>query len=173
MAGKPHRRLQDAWPALLWLAQGACAADASALFSDVGAELLRPGATIKVEKRLLQFQLAPGYVLSVEPRAEFTLPDPNADNALNVLAGEVVVADLLRNRVRVLTIGRYPVPDTSTAMPSTPAGSAALDDLTHRQGFRLSDSIMLRQQDYVESLSIDVRDLNRALLSILRALIPH
>lgn len=140
---------------------------------------------ITADVALLQVELHPGLIVSAERGTQFAVAPADAgtdSNGLRVLQGTVIAADLLANAVTRLAPGRYVI----TRKPGLAAETLVVADATAESssvtgndpehltpGYRLSDAVMVQQQKYLDSLKVDVRDVNNILASILRSLVPR
>ena len=159
---------------MLWMLLGCFVAPAA---SQTG-ESLPSGKQLSyvVEGSLLQLSLSPDLILSAGNGAEFTIlySEPDDTLLINLTAGQALVFDVRRNRLLELNHGvnswtlhgELPVRDSDDLLRSVAR------DAVSRSPYKLSDSIMARQQQYLGSLRIDVRDLNKGLASIIRGLVP-
>lgn len=142
---------------------------------------------VTADMALLQVELLPGLIVSAPHGTQFSIATTDGEfraSGLTVLRGTLTALDLQSNVVMQLPPGRYVVasspgiaaaisaaPD-ETALPSgTQAAHAATDTLS--PGYRLSDAVMTQQQKYLDSLKVDVRDINNILASIIRGLVPR
>jgi hypothetical protein len=124
--------------------------------------------SFEVSGNLLQIQLTPTLVVSAGEGALLNLyPGADEGYVLTVNGGAVIVLELDTDRIIELPPGAYRL-GTRTAL--------AIDDRAtatdYKQGFALADSIMVRQESYLEMLRIDVRDINKGLVSLIRRLFP-
>jgi hypothetical protein len=126
------------------------------------------GRSFEVEGNLLQIQLAPGLVVSAGRGALLNLfPGPDGGFLLAVNGGSVMAVETDVSRIVDLPPGAYRL-GTRQPLPAREAGFAS----DYRQGFALADAIMVRQQSYLETLRIDVKDINKGLVSLIRGLFP-
>ncbi|MFH1873203.1 MAG: hypothetical protein ABIK82_15205 [Pseudomonadota bacterium] len=140
---------------------------------------------VTADVALLQVELHPDLIVSAERGTQFTVTPAGADSdstSFRVMRGTVIVADLLANAVTRLAPGRYVITrkqglasESSVIPDDTPeSSSVAGNDPEHlTPGYRLSDAVMVQQQKYLDSLKVDVRDVNNILASILRSLVPR
>ena len=151
---------------------------------------LLPGEAIEVRSELLQIEIAPGMVLSAGRGAMIALLQPahaDAHLVVAVLAGPVLALNLGLNEVRDLGIGSHLLSLRAAQAGERAAqrtgGAAdwalalATSDQERRalglgQGFQFADSIMIRQQAYLDALRIDVRQINHGLASVIRRFFP-
>lgn len=127
---------------------------------------------ITVEGALLQIELRPGQVISAQRGARLSLVKTGSGNEveLSVLHGPVIWLDIATNTVSPLPPGTYIVAPTGLVERGRIPRDEA-DTLT--PGYRLADAIMTQQQKYLDSLKVDVRDINHFLASIIRGLVPR
>ena len=124
--------------------------------------------SFEVSGNLLQIQLTPTMVISAGNGALINLfPGPDNGFVLAVNGGAVIALELDTDQVINLPPGAYRI-GTRAALPVDGANTTR----DYKQGFALGDYYMVRQQSYLETLHIDVRDINKGLVSILRHLIP-
>ncbi|MFA7321752.1 MAG: hypothetical protein WC000_09850 [Dokdonella sp.] len=140
---------------------------------------------VTADVALVQVELHPGLIVSAVRGAQFavTSGDAGSDSTnFRVLQGTVIAADLLANAVTRLTPGRYVITrksglaaETRVVTDDTPeSGNVIGNDPEHlTPGYRLTDAVMVQQQKYLDSLKVDVRDVNNILASILRSLVPR
>lgn len=132
-----------------------------------------PGKATRVERGLIQLEIAPGIVLSAGAGAEFLVTPPSADGGpwLHVGAGPVTLANLAHDSIRPLPAGSYRL-DAQLGESSGDGASDGVAPLASniRQGFQFGDYIMVRQQEYLNSLTISVAPLNQAISSFLTGL---
>lgn len=142
---------------------------------------------VTVRTALLQVELLPGLILSAPRGTQFSLAATNGEfgaSGLTVLRGTLTALDLQSNAIMQLPPGRYLLassPGATTAISAAPDATTlasgardaqpATDTLT--PGYRLSDAVMTQQQKYLDSLKVDVRDINNILASIIRGLVPR
>lgn len=169
---------------VLALARGASAEEAPRLlFASDGGQFPVVGAPVAVDARLVQVSLAANLVLAAGEGANFLIEEapggPAGTHILGVGRGPVLLIDTARQRMERLGRGSYLVGAGRGSEPAALQGlgnrspgddSPAHRDLELRQGFQLGDAIMTRQQAYLDSIRIDVRDINRAFSSLLRAI---
>ncbi len=126
------------------------------------------GRSFEVAGNLLQIQLTPSLVVSAGQGALLNLfSGPDGGFLLTVNGGAVIALELDTDRLIDLPPGAYRL-GTRQVLPVDGAGTTS----DYRQGFALADSIMVRQQSYLDTLRIDVRDINKGLVSIIRGLFP-
>lgn len=138
---------------------------------------------ITVDVALLQIELRPGLVLAAERGTRFTLADTGdarAGHELRIIGGTLTILDLHDNVVLRVPPGSYSLaPAAANAglaiapLPAAQASQLAADADVLSPGYRLSDAIMTQQQKYLDSLKLDVRDINNVLASLIRALVPR
>lgn len=128
---------------------------------------------ITVEGPLLQIELRPGQVISAQNGARLSLAKAGAigsDIELVVLHGSVTWLDVTTNTISPLLPGTYTMAPTGLVE----RGRFPRDEAdTLAPGYRLADAIMTQQQKYLDSLKVDVRDINHFLASIIRGLVPR
>ncbi len=140
--------------------------------------------SMRVQVALLQIEIRPGLILSATRGSEIqVIQSSEAAGSHDVLIyGEGMTAvDLLTNDVAVLPAGSYRVTSNSdnvspgaSPQPQTVEGNSdpvPVDVIS--PSFRLSDAILTQQQKYLDSLKIDVKDINKMLASIIRGLVPR
>jgi hypothetical protein len=139
---------------------------------------------LAVDEAMLQIEIQPGVVVSAE-RGTRLLARPVGGSPgvldLYIEHGSPTVIDTRTNAMVRVPPGRYRIDALHDSMAMLGAGTApndgagflpgANDGLS--PGYRLSDSIMTQQQKYLDSLKIDVRDINNVLASIIRSLVPR
>ena len=154
---------------LVWIAMApACADDFPKVLFGTLPQVRDGGRSFEVEGNLLQIQLTPGLVVSAGRGALLNLfAGPDDGFLLTVNGGAVIALDLDADRIMDLPPGAYRL---GTRQPRPVDGAAAGNEF--RQGFVLADSIMVRQQSYLDTLRIDVRDINKSLISLIRGLFP-
>lgn len=140
-------------------------------------------ATADVDVALLQVELRPGLILSATRGTRFALAsrsDNSPDQELRIDGSPLTIIDLPSNSVVIVPPGRYRLalaPGVSSPLvappPTSDVSPDALDTSALSPGYRLSDAIMTQQQKYLDSLKIDVRDINNFLASIIRSLVPR
>ncbi len=136
---------------------------------------------ITVEGPLLQFELHPGQVISATRATRFSLAKNGSESdavELNVVQGAVTWVDLDANAISHLPPGRYVLAPAGPGVKvlDATAGRAMIpreETETLAPGYKLADSIMTQQQKYLDTLKVDVRDLNHFLASIIRGLVPR
>lgn len=151
---------------------------------------LVPDTPLRVDSALIQVQLGEHRVLSATKGAELVLRRPDAARnqyLIEVASGDVSLIDILGNSFDPLPPGTRisgPVPcadppSTNCAeflveLPGSLPGQAVtggkpIEAIGPHQNFQLSGAVMLRQQKYLDSIRIDIRDINSVFSSILRA----
>jgi hypothetical protein len=138
---------------------------------------------VSVDVALLQIELRSGLVLSATRGTRLALAsagDAESEGELNVAGGSITIIDLRDNAVLRVPPGNYRLAPISTdaglaiaALPMAQSGQIAADADVLTPGYRLSDAIMTQQQKYIDSLKIDVKDINKMLASIIRGLVPR
>jgi hypothetical protein len=139
--------------------------------------------TVSVDVALLQIELRAGLVLAAERGTRFALAgngDARAGHELRIIGGTLTVLDLHDNAVLRVPPGSYSLAPTAgnaglaiAPLQAAQTGQVATDADALSPGYRLSDAIMTQQQKYLDSLKIDVRDINSVLASLIRALVPR
>lgn len=145
---------------------------------------------IRIESGLVQIQLGEYWVLSAARESEFIISQSEKEGYLiRVVSGEVNLIDTLNDLLEPLPggtriSGPRPVPCADGAAgcgrflverPRGMSGGAgamgekATGEIDPHQNFRLSGAVMLKQQKYLDSIRIDIRDINKVFGSILRA----
>jgi hypothetical protein len=107
--------------------------------------------------------------------------EPSGSQDLLIQGGAITAIDLLTNDVAVLPPGSYRVSSITVSAPSGISPQQALAESNPissevdvmSPSFRLSDAILTQQQKYLDSLKIDVKDINKMLASIIRGLVPR
>ena len=124
--------------------------------------------SFEVTDSLLQIQLTSTLVISAGKGAMINL-FAEADSAylLTVNGGAVIALELESDRVIDLPPGAYRIGERTVLSPESSNGAT-----DYKQGFALADYYMVRQQSYLDSLHIDVRDINQGLVSLLHHLFP-
>lgn len=148
------------------------------------------GEPISVDGPLLQIEVTPGIVVSVPMGAMLVLTQARENGdafAVTVLKGPTLALNLKREEMRQLGVGTHlignhiatghanrqgAVADAWTAPLESLPGYAALST-EQRQGMLLGDALMVRQQQYLDSLKIDVTSVNRLVVSIIRSMLPR
>jgi hypothetical protein len=144
------------------------------------------GEPIAVETGLLQVELLPGVVVSATAGAVLVLTPAREGSdafAVTVVSGPVWAVHLPRDEMRFLGVGIHLVgsglqnkardPETSTTetwiapLETMPGYEAATNKLV------LGDGIMVRQQQYLDKLKVDVTGINRLVVSIIRGMLPR
>lgn len=138
---------------------------------------------ITVNVTLLQIELSPGLILSAPRGARFSVAAASgalSDVELQIASGALTILNLQTNAVVLAPPGRYrftaaafvqavrAVSDAATGSDQPAFAAEAMSS-----GYRLADAILVQQQKYLDSLKIDVRDINSALASIIRSLVPR
>jgi hypothetical protein len=124
--------------------------------------------TFEVTGPLLQIQLNERWVITAARGALINLYNvDNNDFIVRVNAGPVMMLDLFSDQAAELGVGAYRLGTQSLATNQPKA-----DELPYSQGFSLADSVMVKQQAYLDKLKIDVQDINQMMVSIIRGLFP-
>jgi hypothetical protein len=140
--------------------------------------------SVKVQVPLLQIEIRPGLILSASRGADIQVrpsSEPSGSQDLLIQGGAITAIDLLTNDVAVLPPGSYRVSSITVSAPSGISPQQALAESNPissevdvmSPSFRLSDAILTQQQKYLDSLKIDVKDINKMLASIIRGLVPR
>lgn len=146
------------------------------------------GEPISVDGPLLQIEVTPGIVVSAATGAMLVLT-PARENgdafAVTVLKGPTLALNMKREEMRQLGVGTHLI-GSRIGLASGPAGSAdawtapleslpGYDALSNeqRQGMLIGDGLMVRQQQYLDKLKIDVTAVNRIVVSIIRSMVPR
>lgn len=152
---------------LLWLSLAASAEPAPPV---IAARVLYPadyrlpaGERVRVATDLLQLDLGHGRVLSAQRGAEFEIA---LTGDLIVARGPVQLADLTLDSFRPLPLGSHAVAASTASLVDS------AEPATQDTRYQLSNAVMVRQQQYLDSLKIDVRDINQLLANVIRALAP-
>lgn len=123
---------------------------------------------LQVAIDVIQFDLGEGRIVSAARGAELQFQHGSVGIEAHVANGTVTLVDLPGNQVIPLN------PGTTHTLESLAAAHA--DDAERGlpmppalPTYRLPDAVLVKQQHYIKSLRIDVRDLNRGLASIIRA----
>lgn len=184
--------------AFLWLpaASPACARELPPVIHGVAAVQANMfGAVFEVESATCQIRLNRSLVATATQGAAFEVYAPllgdDGSEMLHVTRGSLILIDEARDRAERLAPGGRVAYRAAPAAPADQGtGLAGLPEALRfsaatqledaytqwqqqesRQGFLMSDSIMTRQQEYLASLKIDIRDLNHALASFIRRLL--
>ena len=136
---------------------------------------------VTVEGALMQVELRPGLIASAQRGTQFSLAKAGIfrqSTQLNVVRGTLTLADIQTNAITQLPPGSYVINAAEITLKSDDAGSdrnsaASEEPETLTPGYRLSDAVMTQQQKYLDSLKVDVRDINKVLASIIRGLVPR
>lgn len=138
-------------------------------------------SVVTVEGALMQVELRQGLILSAQRGTQFSIAKAGlVSNAmqLNVLRGTLTLADIQTNAVTRLPLGSYAISPTGISVHPGDASpnrndATGAETETLAPGYRLSDAVMTQQQKYLDSLKVDVRDINHILASIIRGLVPR
>ena len=147
------------------------------------------GAPLQVLSAVAQIELGPAIVVSAGEGAilGFLRAEEHPGRlVITLLRGPALLLNLVDNGVRDLHPGRYLAALDASSANSLARGGGQDDwvvqltsvDLERRsfepaQGFHVADSVMIRQQSYLDSLRIDVSPINQALVSLIRRLFPR
>lgn len=147
--------------------------------------------TIAVRSELIQIQIGPHSILSAKKGDEFQIRQASPDNpeplSIAVITGHVMLYDLANNNAVNIKAGttltgpnRIACTDSSSAgclefriHPESASFGAEPESLDtslpgSKKNLALSSFVMTKQQKYLDSIRIDVRDINNVLGSILR-----
>jgi hypothetical protein len=139
---------------------------------------------LTVSDAWLQLEVRPGLIISAERGTRFSARPVSGASELTDLRidhGAPTIIDIRSNAVFRIPPGQYRIDTSPNAAVMISAVSGAIPDAVSSPagndslspGYRLSDSIMIQQQKYLDSLKIDVRDINNVLASIIRSLVPR
>lgn len=129
----------------------------------------------------LQIELQPGWVVAAQRGTQFAIAvaDPARQlTMLHVQRGTVTLVGLQTNALAQLPVGSYGITPAGLDVnfrSASPAATGASGEDTEplTPGYRMSDAIMTQQQKYLDSLKVDIRDINSGLASIIRGLFPR
>lgn len=147
---------------------------------------------IRIDSRLIQVQLGEYWVLSAAEESEFVISRPESEKAgylIRVVSGDVNLIDTLNDRLTPLPsgtrisgphfapcadnaaadCGRFMVERSGVLSGSTATDAEVTGKIDPHQNFQLSGAVMLRQQKYLDSIRIDIQDINKVFGSILQA----
>jgi hypothetical protein len=180
-------RLSDLVAAICFLIVGAVA-----MAGEYPRVLFPQGETVEfdtlsevvVTTALVQIEVQPGVIISAERGTRLSVSAVrNAPGLvdLRINHGSPTIVDISTNAIYRVPPGQYRIDITPGATAMVSAVSGAMTDATSlpvvddglMPGYRLSDAIMTQQQKYLDSLKIDVRDINNVLASIIRSLVPR
>lgn len=146
------------------------------------------GEAITVSEPLLQIELTPGVYVSAAAGAVLVLTqarDSGDAFALTLLAGPAMAVNTQREEIRSLAVGTHLIGSniapadagrTGTDRWAEPIeslpGYASLSN-EQRQGLLIGDGLMVRQQQYLDTLKVDVTAINRLVVSIIRSMLPR
>ncbi len=148
------------------------------------------GESVVVESPLLQVELMPGIVLSVGAGAVLVLTparEIGGDFVVTVINGPVLAVHVERGELRDLRVGYHVVGDGLPASANQAAGAHRQEwalpiealpgyatlPAEQRTHLALGDGIMVRQQEYLDKLKVDVTVINRIVVSIIRGMLPR
>lgn len=139
------------------------------------------GDVVTVEGALMQVELRQGLIASAQRGTRFSIAKGglfSQSTQLNVVQGTLTLADIRTNDVAQLPAGNYVIGAAGLSIKSGDASpdrnkTTADDTETHAPGYRLADAVMTQQQKYLDSLKVDVQDINKILASIIRGLVPR
>jgi hypothetical protein len=173
-------------PFLAFLVLLSCALPAAAgeefprvVFPDGHVLSADPNGMVTVENSLVQIELSRGKIASAQRGTQFAISnsEPSAGVVqLRVQRGTIILVDVQSNTLAQIPPGSYRIhPEGIEAVgPFTVRGGAEADDAeVSTPSYRLSDAVMTQQQKYLDSLKVDIRDINKALASIIRSLVPR
>jgi hypothetical protein len=148
------------------------------------------GEPVIVDGPLLQIEVAPGVVLSATTGTVLVLtPARENDDAIavTVITGQTLALNMNREEIRRLGVGTHLIGNNlsprnagqaakggdpwAAPIESMPGYDALSSEL--RQGLLLGDGLMVRQQQYLDKLKVDVTAFNRVVVSIIRSLFPR
>ena len=162
------------------------------LFGELRGTVSSAGSLVDVPLQVLspvaQIELAPGTIVSAGSGAILAFPrmlGHDGRTVLVVVRGPAFLVNLPLNATHDLLPGSYLLVDAKKRgevfsqdaeseqwVVPVALHSAPRQGLDPSQGFRLADSVMVRQQIYLDSLRIDVTAINHALASLIRSLFP-
>ncbi len=145
---------------------------------------------IVVSEPLLQIELTPGIYVSAAAGAVLVLTPARESGdafALTLLAGPAMALNTQREEMRPLGVGTHLIGrniapgDTVRSGTKAEAWTAPIESLPgyaslsneQRQGLLIGDGLMVRQQQYLDKLKVDVTAINRVVVSIIRSMLPH
>jgi len=142
---------------------------------------LQADGVVTVDTAWLQIELQPGWVVAAQRGTQFAIAVTDPVRQLTVLRvqrGTMTLIGLQTNALVRLPIGSYgitPAGLDSNFHDASPAVNSAPDEDAEplTPGYRMSDAVMTQQQKYLDSLKVDIRDINRGLASIIRGLFPR
>lgn len=142
---------------------------------------LQADGVVTVDTAWLQIELQPGWVVAAQRGTQFAIAvtDPARQlTLLRVQRGTMVLIGLQTNALAQLPIGSYgitPAGLDSNFHDASPGAMRAPGEDTEplAPGYRMSDAVMTQQQKYLDSLKVDIRDINSGLASIIRGLFPR
>lgn len=128
--------------------------------------------TIHVESALIQIKLSESIVLSATRGAEFRLEQPDQEHyRLHMGKGDALIADMYSQQTFQLGAGLWMIPANQHAASALLARDeidvGKHNESAYRQGFHFNDYVMVRQQDYLNSLNISGTALNNWLANFL------
>ncbi|MDP2751595.1 MAG: hypothetical protein Q8O31_03170 [Rhodocyclaceae bacterium] len=132
--------------------------------------------SVKVTSRLMQIKITEHLILSMEENGEFAIESlPSSGYKIRIITGPATAINLAANTVSRLPMGNYLTDATSTHLQPFNVASPLLSsnrteplDIIHRQGYQMSDYVMVRQNEY---LAMDLlQPINSFLASLLRNL---
>jgi hypothetical protein len=141
------------------------------------------GEPISVNGALLQIELTPGIVVSAGAGGMLLLtPAPEGGGALAiaVLKGPTLALNMQCEEMRPLGVDTHML-GSNIATHSGASWAAPIDSLpgydslsaAQRQGMLIGDRLMVCQQQYLDSLKIDVTAINRIVVSIILSMLPR
>ncbi|KAF0162703.1 MAG: hypothetical protein FD157_3812 [Rhodocyclaceae bacterium] len=142
---------------------------------------LQADGVVTVDTAWLQLELQPGWVVAAQRGTQFAIvaADPARQLiALRVQRGTMTLVGLQTNALAQLPIGSYGITPAGLDVNfrgASPAATGAPGEDTEplAPGYRMSDAVMTQQQKYLDSLKVDIRDINSGLASIIRGLFPR
>ena len=146
------------------------------IFETGGNTPVTMGKPVLVQSTFLQIQLSNSIVLSAQKGAEFLLDESDGRYyRLHMGKGNATVADLSSQQVFQLNAGLWLIPSDANSIFALPGyDERSLNEHSenrYRQGFHFDDYIMLRQQSYLNSLTIPISTINNWLAAFLGNLI--
>ena len=141
------------------------------------------GDPISVDGALLQIEVTPGIVVSAGAGGMVVLTPAREGGgafAITVLKGPTLALNMQREEMRPLGVGTHVlgsniVTHSGTSWAAPIESLPGYDSLSaeQRQGMLIGDGLMVRQQQYLDSLKIDVTSINRIVVSIIRSMLPR
>jgi hypothetical protein len=136
-----------------------------------------PEGVVTVEGALTQVEVRQGQIVSAQRGDQFSMATAGLLSDaihLNVLRGILTLVDVETNAITQLPPGSYVIAATGVSLkPGDGSSIPGGDTEALAPGYRLSDAVMTQQQKYLDSLKVDIRDINHVLASIIRGLVPR